>query len=185
VTAEARRRFQALREKSVPLPPEIRAVVLEVVGRHADAGTYDQLHALAKAAATPEERRDFYWAMASAQAPELIDRTVELTTTDEGRNGQFPMVLVTAAQRSDVDRLWRDVEQNRDKVFGGKISGGLLEAIAEHSFNPEVARDLAADPALASRTSPPPAVRSIEVAAKWRPTVLAGVAEWLDKQKGA
>ncbi len=184
VTAEARRRFLALRKKSVPLSPQLRGIVLEVVGRHADAETYDQLHTLAKTAATPEERRDFYWAMASAQAPALIDRTVEIATTDEGTNGQFPMVLVTAAQRSDVDRLWHDVQQNREKLLGGKISGGLLEAIAEHSFNPDVARSLAADPALAARTSPPGAVRQIEVTAKWRPTVLAGVAEWLDKQKG-
>ena len=179
VISEAMRRFQALRVKSEPLPLGLRGVILETVGRQADAEIYDELHALAKAATSDEEKRDFYWAMASAQDPALIDKTVDITKTNEADNDRFAMVLVVAAQRSDADRVWHDIERSRQSVLAGNVSSGLLEAIAEHSFNPEVARELLADPAFASRTSEPGAVRQIKVQATWRPHVLLGVSQWL------
>jgi len=86
--------------------------------------------------------------MASGQ-DSVIDETVDITKTNEADNDRFAMVLVVAAQRSDADRVWHDIEQDRQKVLAGNVSGGLLEAIAEHSFNPEVVRELLADPAFA------------------------------------
>jgi hypothetical protein len=59
------------------------------------------------------------------------------------------------------------------------MSAGLLDAIAEHSFNAEVIRELSADPVYGGKT--PGSVRSIEVQAKWRPQLLAGVAAWLQQ----
>ena len=182
VIDEAWRRFELLRERSQPLPVELRGVILETVGRHADAGTYEELHALAKVAASDEEKRDFYWAMASAQDATLIDKTVDVTKTNEAK-GQYAMMLVTAAQRSDAGRVLHDVEQGRAQVMGGGMSAGLLDAIAEHTFDAAVIGELSADAVYGGKT--PGAVRAIEVQAKLRPVVLAGVAEWLRERKFA
>ena len=149
VIAEARRRFQALLGGSQPLPPQLRAAILETVGRQADAATYDTLHHLAQSATSPEEKQDYYWAMASSQDQRLIDRTVTMTAAaSDPDQDQFAMMLVVAAQRSDADRVFQDVESGRQKVFGGKISAGLLSAIAEHAMNPETGRELLSDPGI-------------------------------------
>jgi aminopeptidase N len=179
VIAEAMRRFILLRDKAQPLPVALRGVILETVGRHADPETYEQLHALAKAATADEEKRDFYWGMASAQDAALIDKTVGITKTDEAR-GQYAMMLVTAAQRSDAGRVLHDVEQGQAEVMGGGMSAGLLDAIAEHSFDAAVIGELSADAVYGGKT--PGSVRSIEVQARLRPRVLAGVAEWLQRR---
>jgi ERAP1-like C-terminal domain len=179
VISEARRRFNALRENKVPLPVELRGAILETVGRHADGKTFDQLHALAKAASSEEERRDLYWAMASAQDITLIDRTVEITKTNELSKDQLEWLLVISAQRSDAERVWYDIEQGRKDVLGGDLSGGLLSAVAEHSFDLEVAHQVPLDPAFASRKSVPLVVRQIEVQARLRSRISAGVARYL------
>ena len=179
VISEARRRFSALQENGVPLPVELRGAILETVGRNADGTTFDQLHALARAARSEEEKRDLYWAMASAQDPTLIDRTVEITKTNELSKDQLEWLLVIAAQRSDADRVWYDIEHARKDVLGGDLSEGLLSAVAEHSFDPKVAHQVPLDPAFASRKSVPEVVRQIEVQAKLRSRISAGVAQYL------
>src|SRR5260370_34781831 len=113
VISEAMRRFQALRVKSEPLPLGLRGVILETGGRQADAEIYDELHALAKAATPDEEKRDFYWAMASAQHPALVDKTIIITKTNEADNDRFARVLVGAAQRSAAGPGCHDIEQSR------------------------------------------------------------------------
>jgi len=181
VIAEASRRFTALRERKIPLPVELRGAILETVGRRADRTTFEQLHALAQAATTAEEKRDLYWAMASAQDPTLIDRTVEITKTDELTRDQLAMLLVISAQRSDADRVWYDIEHGRKDVLAGNLSKGLLEAIAQHSFNLELAHQIPLDPAFASGQSVPASVRQIEVQARLKSRILAGVARYLPK----
>lgn len=179
VIADARRRFAAFLSRSVPLPSGLREPILETVGRHADSRTWDDLHAMAKAAGTDEERRQFYWAMASADDPALIDRTVGLTETNESNKEQFEMLLVTAAQRSDASRVWRDIVRDRQKVLHGNLSGGLLNEIAGHCFDPEIKKELLADAAFTSARSLPGAIRQIDVQSKLRSRILSGVMEWL------
>lgn len=180
VVAEAKRRFQDFLERARPLQPQLRAAILETVGRQADATTYDTLHRLAQSATSPEEKQDYYWAMASSQDQSLIDRTVAMTAeSSDPDQDQFAMMLVVAAQRSDADRVFQDVEASRQKVFSGKISAGLLSAIAEHAMNPQTSRELLSDPAFDAATEKPSAYRQIQVAAKLRDRVLSDVAQWL------
>jgi aminopeptidase N len=180
VVAEANRRFQALLEQSQPLPPQLRAAILETVGRYADAATYDTLHRLAQSATSPEEKQDYYWAMASSQSQSFIDRTVAMTAAaNDPDQDQFAMMLVVAAQRSDADRVFQDVEAGRQMVFGGEISAGLLSAIAEHAMNLETGKELLADPDFAAAAEKPSAFRQIRVAFDLRQRVLSDVARWL------
>lgn len=180
VVAEARRRFQAQLEKSQALPPQLRAAILETVGRHADAATYDELSHLAQSATSPEEKQDYYWALASSQDQSLIDRTVAMTAAaNDPDQDQFAMMLVVAAQRSDADRVFQDIEASRQKLFGGKISAGLLSAIAEHAMNRETSRELISDPAFATSAEKPSAYRQIQVSFNLRQRVLPDVAQWL------
>lgn len=76
-------RFAAFLKDPGALPPDLRSAALTVVGRHADAATYDTLLALARKAPSDEEKNRYYAALTSVNDPSLARRTLALTLTDE------------------------------------------------------------------------------------------------------
>ena len=83
VIAACRERFAAFLKDPAALPPDLRASVCTVVGRYADAATYDELLALARKAASDNQKQLFYYALASAADPALARRTLELAAGSE------------------------------------------------------------------------------------------------------
>jgi aminopeptidase N len=83
VLAEARRRFRAFLAKGEPLPGDLRRAVLGLVGRGADAETWEKLHELACAETSTEQKHTYYRALACAHSGELASRTLALSLTDE------------------------------------------------------------------------------------------------------
>ena len=83
VIAEARARFKQFLAQPNSLPPNLRPCVINLVGRYSDRATYDQLHALARAAKGTEERKRGIRAMASALDPSLAALTLPISLTDE------------------------------------------------------------------------------------------------------
>ena len=83
VIKECYARFDAFVRDPATLPGDLREPVLAVVGRYATRPVFDQLHALARAATTTEEKRRFYNAMQSALDPALARETLELSLGDE------------------------------------------------------------------------------------------------------
>lgn len=63
VIGECTRRFEAYPQDPASLPGSLRGPVLQVVGRYASPETYAQLHVLARAALTTEEKRRAYAGM--------------------------------------------------------------------------------------------------------------------------
>ena len=80
---ECYRRFEAFQKDPASLPGDLRSPVLAVVGRYATRPVYDQLHALARAARTTEDKRRAYAAMQSSLDPALARETLELSLGDE------------------------------------------------------------------------------------------------------
>ncbi|HYR58998.1 MAG TPA: M1 family metallopeptidase, partial [Chthoniobacteraceae bacterium] len=83
VRAEAQRRFRAFVEKGEPIPGNLRRTIFGLVGRDADAETWEKLHELSRAESSSEQKRILHRALASAQSPELASRTLALSLTDE------------------------------------------------------------------------------------------------------
>lgn len=81
--AAAHRKFQAYRADPTTLPGNLIGPVLNIVGRHADRVTYDQLHAIARQAIDTRTKRYAYHAMQSALDPALIETTMQLTLSDD------------------------------------------------------------------------------------------------------
>jgi aminopeptidase N len=81
--AECHRRFEEFLKNPAALPGDLREPVFAVVGRYATKPVYDQLHALARAALTTEDKRRAYNAMQSALDPALARETLELSLGDE------------------------------------------------------------------------------------------------------
>lgn len=83
VLAEARRRFRVFVAKNEPIPGDLRRTVLGLVGRHADAETWEKLHELSRAESSVEQKRNLVRAFASSRSSELASRTLAMSLTDE------------------------------------------------------------------------------------------------------
>ena len=83
VIAEARRRYAAQASDPGAVPPALRKIVLRVVALHADAATWDQMHAAAQAEKSPLIKQQFYGMLSSPQDEALARRALDLALTDE------------------------------------------------------------------------------------------------------
>jgi aminopeptidase N len=97
VIAEARRRYAAGDDKSVP--PPLRKTIMGVVARHADAATWERLHQQARAEKTPLIKDALYSLLASTEDEALARRALDLALTDE------PGATNTPEMIADVGRL--------------------------------------------------------------------------------
>ena len=81
VIAEARRRFDLGTDDA--MPPALRTLVTDIVAEHADAATWDRLHAMARAEKTPLIKDQLYTMLADAKDDALARRALELALSDE------------------------------------------------------------------------------------------------------
>jgi aminopeptidase N len=95
VIDEARRRYEAGDEKSVP--PSLRKTILDVVALHADAKTWDRLHAEARAEKTPLVKDRLYALLASTEDAALAKRALDLALTDEPGPTNTPAMIAAVA----------------------------------------------------------------------------------------
>lgn len=105
VIAEARRRYTASASDPSALPAGIRQVVLNTVGTHADATTWDDLLARANAAQSPVEKSGYRTALALVENPVGAGRTIDLIFDGEITPQEaLPMLFPLSA--SNPDLLW-------------------------------------------------------------------------------
>ena len=98
VIAEARRRFALQASDSAALPAALRKAVLAVVARHADATTWDQLHAAALIEKTPLIKDELYALLSASEDEALAGRALELALTAEPGATNSPQMISTAAR---------------------------------------------------------------------------------------
>jgi aminopeptidase N len=99
VLAEARKRFDRFRADPASLDAGTRRAVLRVVAVHADAATWDQLHAMAKSAKTQVERQELYTLLGIAQDPALAQKAMELALTGEPPKTTAPGMIGVVSRR--------------------------------------------------------------------------------------
>jgi len=83
VIGEAQKRFQDYIHAPASLSPELRRSMLAIVALHADAKTWDALHALAKNAKTPLEKQELYVLLGRVRDKGLAQKALVLAGTDE------------------------------------------------------------------------------------------------------
>jgi aminopeptidase N len=81
--AEAQRRFAGFVKDQSSVAPDDQSMVLNIVGLHADAATFAQLHELAKAAEDDAAQRRLYVALAAARDPKLAQEVPGITLSSE------------------------------------------------------------------------------------------------------
>jgi aminopeptidase N len=148
IITESRKRFALGPAK---LDKELREAVATVVGYVADEAIFESLQKLGREAPSTETRLMYYYALAGAGSPPLIERMIEIALSNELPTGRVDRFLVSAASTGDnPDGVWGAVFKRREKIFR-KLSDlqnqRLLALVAAASSNPLVADQLLAQPA--------------------------------------
>jgi aminopeptidase N len=149
VIAEARRRYAAGDDKSIP--PALRKTILGVVARHADAATWDRLHESARTEKTPLVKDYLYALLGTTEDEALARRTLELALTAEPGSTNGPQMI------AEVGKLHPDL------TFDFAI--GHMDAINEHV---DASSRSVYFPFLAASSYEPATVGKIEAYAKAR-----------------
>jgi aminopeptidase N len=119
VIGEARRRYAAMATDHEAVPGALRKVILAVVAQHADAATWDKLHAAAVAEKTPLVKDHLYEMLASTEDQALAQRALDLALTDEpGATNSASMVARVAEQHPDMafDYAIRHIDKINERV---------------------------------------------------------------------
>jgi aminopeptidase N len=149
VIAEARRRYAAGDEKSIP--PALRKTILGVVARHADAATWDRLREAARTEKTPLVKDYLYTLLATPEDEAQARRALELALTDEPGSTNGPQMI------AEVAKL------HPDMTFDFAI--GHMDAINEHV---DASSRSVYFPLLAASSHEPTTVGKVEAYAKAR-----------------
>nr|AGU09876.1 Peptidase family M1 [uncultured organism] len=83
VIAEARRRFAAFVADPSSLAPDDQATILTIVAQNADAATFEQLHAVARASHNETEVRRFYPILMRVRDPQLAAQAARIALSPE------------------------------------------------------------------------------------------------------
>ena len=97
--AEARRRYAS----NGDMPPALRKTIVGIVAQHADAASWDALHAAALAEKTPLIKDNYYRLLASTDDKALAQRALDLAMTDEpGLTNSAAMLGAVAGVHPDL-----------------------------------------------------------------------------------
>jgi aminopeptidase N len=159
VVAEARRRFAADTSDPTAMPPALRRDVLGIVALHADAATWDQLHAAALAEKSQMLKDQYYALLSGANDEALARRALALALTDEpGATNTADMIGTVADLHPDLafdfavanrEALAKRMEEGVHVRFYPGLAAssldaamiGKLQAFARDHIDPALRRD--------------------------------------------
>jgi aminopeptidase N len=138
VVGEARRRYGAMATDPAAVPGPLRKTIMAVVAQHADAATWDALHAAAVAEKSPMIKDFLYHLLASTDDKALAQRALKLALTDEpGVTNSASMVAQVAASHPDMafDFAIANMGKINERVDATSRSR-YFPRLASHSVDP-------------------------------------------------
>ena len=194
VLAEARRRYaaseQAGEQNASAMPAPLRRTILGVVAQHADAATWDQLHAKARQETTPLIKNQLYDLLASSDDTALAQRALALALTDEPGVTNSPAMISRVARAHPelaFDFALAHLEQVNARIDASSRSR-YFPRLAAASAQPEMIAKLEAyaqaNLPASARGDADSSVAGIKYRIKLRAERLPAVDAWLAKQAG-
>jgi aminopeptidase N len=117
--AEARRRYAAGVADPATLTPPLKDVVLAIVGREADAQTYAQLMAAARASHNPLEVQTYEFSAFGAKDPALAQESLDAALTLPPQYSSFAPAIVSIVGQDHPALAWSFLKAHQDKLYGG------------------------------------------------------------------
>ncbi|PIF12537.1 M1 family metallopeptidase [Janthinobacterium sp. 13] len=190
VIAEARRRYAASEQDPSAMPAPLRRTILGVVAQHADAATWEQLHARAQQEKTPLVKNQLYDLLASTDDAALAQRALALALTDEPGVTNSPAMISRVSRRHPelaFDFALAHLEQVNARIDASSRSR-YFPRLAAGSAQPEMIAKLEAyaqaNLPASARGDADSSVAGIKYRIKVRTERLPAVDAWLAKQTG-
>jgi len=196
VIKRAQGSFESSKDNPESLNKELREAVATVVGYYAKPATanapdaFEALHKLARSATDTETKLLYYYALAGAHDPVLIEKAVDLALTDDNLpSGRIDRFLAAAAKESDdPDRVWQLAYGKRQAILA-KVSASqqerLLPRVAAASSAQEVAdklKEMRAESSEGAQYEIDKAVAQIEFKAEFKQRVLQRIDDWISRR---
>ncbi len=140
VAAEAQRRLARYLEDPTSIDPNLASVVVGIAARRGDAALYERYLERKRAAASdPEDEQRFLFGLTAFERPDLIQRTFDLTVSDEVRPQDrahlFARLLGARASRlmawAFVRDHWEEVTGRLDPMLQQNIIRALAQVTPE------------------------------------------------------
>jgi aminopeptidase N len=137
IVAEAHKRFAAFLTDRAAIRPDDQAVILGIVARNADAATFDQLHAVAKAANDETELRRYYLALMQVRDPQLAAKaaTIALAPEIPPQADATRLRLVAELNAENPQLAWATFTQNLDALM---VPQGRYGPLITAQYSPEI-----------------------------------------------
>jgi aminopeptidase N len=119
VIEEARRRFGAFVADRNAISPDDQATMLGIVATYADAATFEQLHAIARSAASEAEMRRFFGALMAVRDPLLAQQAAQIALSDEisPQADSLRMGLVVRIGLAHPELSWSTFTRNAPRLL--------------------------------------------------------------------
>ena len=149
IQAQAREAYTAIQQKSRPIDPNVIPALVSILAFTGDEARYEEFSGRFRQATTPQEERRYLFSLAAFRRPELLERTLTKTLTDEIRTQDAPFLVSSLLQNVYIrEKAWKFVKSNwerMDKLFPKsglrRMCGGLtglstpeLEQDVRHFF---------------------------------------------------
>ena len=134
---EARRRFAAYVKDQSAIAPDDQSMVLNIVGLHADAASFEQLHTLAKAARDDAAHRRLYLALAAARDPKLGEQVAGIALSSElpPQDIQLRLEMIGTLRRDHPQLGWSTFSDHAEMLMS---PFGNLAPLFEAQFVPQL-----------------------------------------------
>lgn len=144
IRREARQRLERYWSDPKSLDPNLVSVVANISALDGDAALYERyLERKRQASTDPEEEYRFLLALASFEQPALIQRTLELTFSDEVRVQDCPSLLAALlGRRQSRPAAWKFVRarwQTLTEILDPMLVQNLIRALGQVTYQPAAA----------------------------------------------
>jgi aminopeptidase N len=136
VIAEAQRRFAVFLHDQKAIAPDDQDMTLSIVGRYADAKTYDQLHTLIKQTKDVAELRRFCIALAHVRDPKLAESVPKVALSSEipPQEITLRMLMLVTLNDEHPQLAWTTFTANEHQLLSPL---GHLEPLVLAQYVPE------------------------------------------------
>jgi puromycin-sensitive aminopeptidase len=117
IQAEAREAYTALQQQSRPIDPNVIPALVSILAFTGDEARYEEFAGRFRHATTPQEERRYLFSLAAFRRPELLQRTLAKTLTDEIRTQDAPFLVSTLLHNVYIrEKAWEFVKTNWDRM---------------------------------------------------------------------
>ncbi len=172
------------------MPAELRKAILYVVASHADAATWDRLHAQAKAEGTPLIKTELYGLLATSKDDALAKRALAMALTSEP-GATTSASMISAVSRNHPDLAFDFAVAHRaevDKLVDASSASRYFPGLGNGSLDPAMIGKIEAYSkayiATGSRRAADTVIANIRYRMMIREKRLPAIDAWLKKNGG-